>query len=93
MIESGWESYQIYKAFKYHDKTKREFRSKLVEIVAKAICRLGGGIGGSFLGLAVHPVGGLYSSFIGGAIGAGLGHLLGAAIASFFENYVAGYFD
>jgi len=93
LIELGWARYQIEKALLYHNKTEREFRSKLVEIFAKAICRLSGGIGGSLLGLAVCPAGGLLSSFIGGAIGAGLGHLLGVAIAWCFERFIADYFD
>ena len=93
LLEVGWASHEIYKVFKYHNKTKREFRSKVVEILAKAIFRVGGGIGGSFLGLFICPAGGLFSSLIGGAIGAGLGHLLGAAIGWFFERFIAGYFD
>lgn len=91
LIELGWARYQIYKAFKYHKKTKREFLTKLVESVAKPICRLGGGIGGSLLGPAVCPAGGLLSSFIGGAIGAGLGHLLGVAITWSFERFTPDY--
>ncbi|XP_068713677.1 uncharacterized protein [Montipora foliosa] len=90
LLEAGWASYQIYKAFK-HTKTSREFRSKLVDVGAKAVCRLGGGILGSFLGLLICPAGGLAASLVGGAIGAGLGHLLGALIAWLFENLA--YFD
>ena len=91
LLEAGLASYEIYKAFKYHNKTTREFWAKLAEIVAKAICRVGGGYVGSLLGPLICPAGGVLSSFLGGALGAGLGHLLGSAIAWCFENYA--YFD
>lgn len=90
LLEAGWASYEIYKAFE-HSKTSREFWSKLVDVVAKAACRVGGGALGSCLGPIICPTGGLVASLVGGAIGAGLGHLLGALIAWWFENLE--YFD
>ncbi|XP_068758987.1 uncharacterized protein [Montipora capricornis] len=91
LLEVGLASYEIYKAFKYHGKTRREFWSKFVDIVAKAACRLGGGVLGSWLGPIICPAGGLAASLVGGAVGAGLGHFVGASIAWLFENWA--YFD
>ena len=82
VMEAGWACYEIHKAFKYC-KTREEFKAKLVEIVAKAACRLGFGIAGSCIGAASGPLG----SLIVGAIGAGLGHLFGAMIGWWYENY------
>lgn len=81
-LEAGLAIHEIYKAF-YYTKTSREFWSKLVDVVAKAVCRLGGGYLGSWLGTMM---GGLLGSLICGAIGAGLGHIVGAFISWCFEN-------
>ena len=82
LLEAGLASYEIYKAFKY-TKTSKEFWSKLVDVVAKAVCRLGGGFLGSWLGTMM---GGPVGSLVCGALGAGLGHLVGASIAWCYEN-------
>lgn len=84
LLEAGWAVYEIYKAFKYHSKTSREFWSKLLDVVAKAGCRLGGGYLGSWLGAMM---GGPLGSLLCGALGAGLGHLVAAFITWCFENY------
>ena len=82
LLEAGLASYEIYKAFNYC-KTRREFWSKLVDVIAKAVCRLGGGYLGSWMGTMM---GGLVGSLVCGAIGAGLGHFVGAFIAWCYEN-------
>lgn len=81
-MEAGLAGYELYKAFKFCN-TKEEFYTKLVDIVAKAACRLGFGIVGSCVGAAAGPV----ASLVVGAIGAGLGHLFGAMIGWWYENY------
>ena len=86
-MEAGLAGYELYKAFKFC-KTKEEFYTKLVDIVAKAACRLGFGIVGSWLGAAAYPATGPVASLVGGAIGAGLGHLFGAMIGWWYQNYI-----
>lgn len=82
LLEAGWAFWEIYKAFNY-SKTSREFWTKFVDVVAKAVCRLGGGFLGSWLGAMM---GGLVGSLACGALGAGLGHFVGAFIAWCYEN-------
>jgi len=81
-IEAGMAGYNIYRAF-YHCKTTSEFFVELLNIVAKAVCRLGFGIVGSCFGAAA---GGPLLSFILGAAGAGAGHLIAHCIGWFYEN-------
>lgn len=89
VLEAVMARYEIRKAFTDHSKTEREYRAKKVEIVAKASGRVAGGNFGSWLGPLMCPAGGLLSSLIGGAIVAGLGHVIGAVIAWVYENYAS----
>ena len=76
-MEAGLACYELDKAFKYC-KTWGDKTAKFVDIVAKATCRLGFGPVGSWVGAALFPATGPLASLIGGAIGAGVGHLVGA---------------
>lgn len=58
------------------------FWAKIVEIVAKAVCRVGAGIAGSFIGAQWGPAGSLIGGFIGGAAG----HLVGWGIGWWYRN-------
>ena len=81
-IEAGMAGYNIYRAF-HHCKTTSEFFVELFNIVAKAVCRLGFGIVGSYVGAAA---GGPLLSFVLGAAGAGAGHLIAHWIGWCYEN-------
>ena len=85
LIEAGLASYEIWKAFNDHSQTSEEFKTKLVDVVAKAVCRLGFGVIGSLVGGIAGPL----ASLIGGAIAAGLGHMI-AAMISWVYSYVEG---
>ena len=85
LMEAGLAGHEIYKAYT-HCKTTEEFKVKFVDIVAKAACRLGCGIVGSYFGPKVFSAAAPIASLVGGAIGAGLGHLFGALIGWWYEN-------
>ena len=85
LMEAGLAGYEMYKSWTYC-KTTEEFDVKFTDIVAKAVCRLGFGFVGSWIGTAVCPAAAPIASLVGGAIGAGLGHLFGALIAWWYEN-------
>ena len=84
LIEAGLASYEILKAFNDHSQTSEEFKTKFVDVVAKAVFRLSFGMIGSIVG---SVAGGPLASLIGGAIGAGLGHMIAAMITWLYENY------
>jgi hypothetical protein len=85
VIEAGVCIYEIKKAFDQRESeaiSHDQFKAKLVEIIAKAICRLGLGALWSYIGLAYGPLGSLVLGFIGGLSG----HFLGYYIGWRYEN-------
>jgi hypothetical protein len=85
-IEVGLCIYEIKKAFDQKESgaiSHDQFKAKLVQIIAKAILRLGLGAAGSAIGLACGSIPG---SFVGGFIGGLSGHFLGYLIGWCYEN-------
>lgn len=84
-IEAGLATYEILKARNDRSQTREESKTKLVDVVAKAVCRLSFGITCSLLG---SVAGGPLASLSAGAGGAALGHLIAAMVINLLcKNY------
>ncbi|XP_020896348.1 uncharacterized protein LOC110235241 [Exaiptasia diaphana] len=83
IIEGLLAIYEVIKAQKKWKEgvyTDEEWYEKVVEVLAKGTCRLAGGIIGSVYCQQY------FGSLIGGAIGAGLGHIIGFCISWYYKN-------
>lgn len=85
IIEVGLCLFEIDQAFDDRESgvipNDQELETKLLEIVAKALFRLGLGATGSLVG----SVYGTPGSFVGGVVGATVGHFLGGVVARWYN--------
>ena len=85
LMEAGLACYEISKARNDHVLTSEEYNAKWYDVVLKAGFRFFCGMGGSLFGGWYW--GTIAGSLLGGAFGAGLGHILAAGMTWLCENW------